>query len=65
MQSGSNKKRQEKDTQIGPSWPLTVPTKGGETDRRLGLWTGVCQRDESETQKRRLHVCVCVFQWGL
>lgn len=53
MQSGSNKKRQEKDKQIGPSWPFTLPTKGVETDRPLRLWTGVCQRYES------LRRCVC------
>lgn len=50
------KKRQEKDKQIGPSWPFTLPTKSGETDRSLRQWTGVCQRDESETLRRR--VCV-------
>lgn len=57
MQSGSNKKRQEKDKQIGSSWPFTLPMKGGETDRRLRLWTGVCQRDQSETLR---YVCVAV-----
>lgn len=55
MQSGSNKKRQEKDKQIGPSWPFTLPTKGVETDRPLRLWTGVCQRYES------LRRCVCTY----
>lgn len=64
MQSGSNKKkRQEKDKQIGSSWPFTLPTRGGETDRPLRLWICVCVSVcmfERKSQKEGERACVCM-----